>query len=329
MKRPDDLHATNEPERQPRWRRARAERVASENPDVPSQSASADPRPSTKHPTLPGVVPLRRKSRTEPAGEESSDVPSAWQARRAVRRSVRERKRFERGEVRRFTERARRARRRVFATLGILLAFVGVVAATVTSPVLRVREVVVVGTSRVDAGAVQTALDPELGSLIAFVDHDEVASHLSQFSLIQSISVQSRLPSTLVVTVTERTPVGVSAVANGFTAFDAAGVTIETTPTQPADLPLFSVRAVSADDVGFRSAVEVLNSLPASIRSQVTGISGTTRDDVAVTLNTGLVIIWGDSSRSDYKAVVLKAVLTAAPTAKKVDLSAPDVPVVE
>lgn len=213
-------------------------------------------------------------------------------------------------------------------TIGVIFAFVGLVAAIVTSPVLRVKDVVVEGTSRLDAAQVQAALQPEIGSLIAFVDHDEVASHLEQFTLIQSFSVESQLPSTLVVSIVERSPIGAVAAGGGYTVFDAAGVPIETVTDAPSDLPLFTVNALSDTDVGFRSAVQVLTALPASIRSAVTAISATTQDNVTVTLNTGLVIVWGDASESDYKAAVLNAVLKAAPDAKKVDLSAPDLPVV-
>lgn len=226
------------------------------------------------------------------------------------------------------SERARRARRRALVAVGVIVALIGVVAAIVTSPVLRVRSIVVEGTSRIDAAAVEEALQPELGSLIAFVDHDSVAGHLAQFPLIRSISVESRLPSTLVVTVTEREPVGVVKAGSGYTVFDAAGVTIETVQQKPKDLPVFTVNRVGIDDVGFRSAVEVLDALPDSIRSEVTAVSGQTRDDVSLTVKSGLTIVWGDASKSDYKATVLKAVLKAAPDAKKVDLSAPDVPVV-
>ena len=329
MKRPSDVHATNKPEREPFWgRRGRgSDPQDQQQGEVNSRPVSAVPRPVTP---IGAAADSGVTESPAPAStvSDSETMPSLRESRRLVRHATRLRRRFERRERWRLTDRARRARLRALVSIGVVLALVGIVAAVVTSPMLRVRSIVVEGTSRVDASDVVAALQPEVGGLIAFVDREEVASRLSQFSLIKSISVESRLPSTLVVRVTERSPIGVVKSGDSYTVIDAAGVEIETVTSRPSDLPVFSVTAASVDDVGFRSAVEVLQSLPSSIRTQVSHISGKTRDDITVKLSSGLTIVWGDASQSEYKAQVLKAVLKAAPTAKKVDLSAPDVPVV-
>ncbi|HHW51070.1 MAG TPA: FtsQ-type POTRA domain-containing protein [Pseudoclavibacter sp.] len=349
MKRPEELHTTRSPSGggsswwPPRWLaggRSSRQRDAGLHvvPDG-TQTEARTERPgeadaSGRQPdradsaaSSPASAVGGQDAPTQHLQEEA--VPEVREARRRVRALTRARRRFERRERRQYTERARRAMRKAALVGGTILAIVGVVAAIVTSPVLRVRDIVITGTSRVDAAAVEQALSPEIGALIAFVDHDDIAQRLSEFSLIESISVQSQLPSTLLITITERTPIGIVSADGGYTVFDAAGVTIETVTEKPADLPVFSVNAVSSQDIGFRSAVEVLSSLPDSIRDSVTAISGTTRDDITVTLSSGLVIVWGDASQTDYKVQVLSAVLTAAPDATKVDLSAPDVPVVE
>ncbi len=325
MRRPTNVNATTRPQRESWWSRVigRSEEDHVKGDPAPPAAKRGDPNPASS-----GSQPVSGAAESNADAGASASPISAWQARREVRRRSRERKRFERREVHHFTERSRRAARRSAISLGLVVALIGLVAAIVTSPVLRVREIVVEGTSRVSVADVQTALQPEVGGLIAFVDYGRVADRLSEFSLIKSISIESQLPSTLVVSVTERTPLGAAKSGKGYVVFDAAGVTIQKVDKAPKDLPVFKVSRVSVDDVGFRSAVAVLDALPDSIRSQVKAISGTTRDNVTVTLDSGLAIVWGDASQSEFKATVLKAVVKSAPKARKIDISAPDVPVV-
>lgn len=208
------------------------------------------------------------------------------------------------------------------------MTVVAIVASVVTSPLLRVRDIVVQGTQRLDASSIEEALQPEVGRLIAFVDQGDVASRLQSFALIQSISLTSELPSTLVVTITERSPLGVEQTDSGWMLFDAAGVPIETVADRPDGYPEFQVSAVSEDDVGFRSAVSVYQSLPEAVRTQVSIVSAHTQDDVELTLSSGVIVVWGDAEESDFKGQVLDAVLKQAPGATKIDLSAPKLPVV-
>ena len=78
--------------------------------------------------------------------------------KRAVARAARERRRFERGEVRRFTKRARRRRLTALAVAGSLVLLAIVVAVAAYSPLMAVRTIEITGTSRVDAGALDAGV---------------------------------------------------------------------------------------------------------------------------------------------------------------------------
>ncbi len=168
--------------------------------------------------------------RRPPLDEDVSRVGlrEVWRAARARRRALR-------AEVRRFTIRQRR-RRAIW--LGVAASVVVLVLATLGaaySPLFAVQSIHVVGTSQLDAGTVEHALDGQLGTPLPLVDESAVKAALVTFPLVESYSLEARPPHELVVRIVERTPVGLIKTAAGYTLVDAAGVVLSTTPSrQPA-----------------------------------------------------------------------------------------------
>ncbi|MDO9590362.1 MAG: cell division protein FtsQ/DivIB, partial [Microcella sp.] len=108
---------------------------------------------------------------------------------------------------------------------------------------------------------------------------------------------------------------------------DAAGVIVETSADRPAGTPSIAVDAADPDALPFRSVAAVLLALPQELRERVDVISATTRDDVSFTMvGAGHRVIWGSGERSEYKARVLDAAITATDQAVawEYDVSAPD-----
>ncbi|WP_233200584.1 FtsQ-type POTRA domain-containing protein [Cryobacterium sp. M15] len=257
--------------------------------------------------------------------EPSGDTAGARAARSLLRAAQRARKRFERAEVRRFTGRTRRRRTAWILGVGsILLAFTLIIGAAY-SPLMALRTIEVVGTSRIPAGEVSAALSEELGTPLPLIDSNLIKRELSQFALIQSYVTESRPPGTLVVRIVERVPVGVLAGPTGFDLVDAAGVVIETSPERTAGYPLIDAPD-GITSAGFKAAAAVLAALPESIRTQLDAVTAVTTDDVTLSLLGGERVVWGSPEKSGYKAIVLAALLIGHPagTVNEYDVSSPD-----
>ncbi|QHC58415.1 FtsQ-type POTRA domain-containing protein [Rathayibacter sp. VKM Ac-2760] len=276
--------------------------------------------PAAKSPPSPAEKPRLRLPRVALPGAE----------RRSVARAGRERRRFERGEVRRFTKRARRRRTIALVTAGSLALLALVVAVAAYSPLMAVKTIEISGTQRVSAQAIQDSLDDQVGVPLTLVDRAAIGRVLGSYPLVRSYSVQTRPPSTLVVSVVERTPVAVIADGAEFDLVDPAGVVIETAPAAQEGYPLLSTPTGSASGAAFRATARVLLTLPDTLEGQVASAAATTGDDVSLTLTNGSVVLWGGSEDSALKAVVLDKLMAATDpaTVASYDVSSPQAAVV-
>ncbi|MCJ1674220.1 MULTISPECIES: FtsQ-type POTRA domain-containing protein [unclassified Rathayibacter] len=314
----------------------------------PAKAAPAKVAPAKLAPekaTSEKAVPAR----AEPATAESERTPpgTAAEPRRtplsrlrglplpgseghALAKAARERRRFERGEVRRFTKRARRRRTIALVTAGSLVVLALVVAVAAYSPLMAVKTIEITGTQRVSAEDIQNSLADQVGVPLTLVDRAAVGRVLGSYPLVRSYSVQTRPPSTLIVSVVERTPVGVIADGAEFDLVDPAGVVIETAPAAQEGYPLLSTPTGSASGAAFRATARVLLTLPESLESQVASAAATTGDDVSLTLADGAVVFWGGSDDSALKAVVLEKLMAATDPAAvaSYDVSSPEAAVV-
>ncbi|PPH38860.1 cell division protein FtsQ [Rathayibacter rathayi] len=306
--------------------RARPRRSFDDRSPHAHRGGAAVKRPDGSHAPAPG--------RLDRAGDgvrralTGLRLPGA--ERRAVSRAARARRRYERGEVRRFTRRARRRRLIALVVAGSLVALAVIVGVSAYSPLMAVRTIEIVGTQRVDAAAVQSALGDQLGVPLTLVDRDEVGRVLGASPLIQSYSVQTRPPSTLVVSIVERSPLGVIAKGGRFELVDAAGVVIESADAPQPGYPVLTTASGDESGAGFRATARVLHALPASLAPQVTAATATTGDDVALTLQNGASVVWGGSDESALKAVVLEKLMAATDpaTVGSYDVSSPEAAVV-
>lgn len=253
-------------------------------------------------------------------GSQSMSTRDVWRAARARRKALR-------AEIRRFTQRSRRRRIVWLSAIGAVVVLIGGSVAAAYSPLFAVEKITVVGASALDPAAIETALADQLGTPLALVDASEVKAALLAFPLIETYSLEARPPHDLTVRIAERTPVGVIRSDAGYTVVDAAGVALTTTAEAPAGQPVIEVDG-GVDSSAFRSAGLVVRSLPADVRSTLTGVSATTADDVTLTLNGGLKVVWGSAEDSALKALALSATLAKNPNAASIDVSSPDVAVV-
>ncbi|MCU1477388.1 MAG: cell division protein FtsQ [Subtercola sp.] len=313
-------------------------------PESPASPKSASAR-STSRDTAPKPASTAAKSATIAAKSRdtapnhfASRAPSPSRtrsdealARKNVRVAERKRRRYERSEARRFTERSRRRRLTWIISAAVLVGLVLVVVFTAYSPLFAVRSVDIEGTSRIDASQVQSALADQLGKPLALVDYGAIKNDLATFTLIQSYSTESQLPNTLVIRIVERQPVGAVASGTGFDLVDPAGVVVAHSDQRPDGFPTIDLAGGPVGSPGFLGATAVLAALPADLLAKVDSVSAATPDSVTLVLTgSGQKVVWGSVDNSALKAEVLdKLIGTQSPNdAVTYDVSSPDTPIV-
>jgi len=327
-RRPDPQQPTPQ---QPTPRQSAAARPTSGTPrrPTPPGGAAGTPAPTSTRDRRDTTADTGKPARQPKPQRRPRKVAAATterQARRELARAARHRRRFERGEVKRFTRRSR-SRRRVWISLSaVVVVLVGVLAVAVYSPLLALRTVSVDGTARVDAAAVQKAVESQVGTPLALIDYDTITTQLARFPLIRSYVTELVPPDTLMIHIVERAPV--AAVVNGatFDLLDPAGIVVQSSATRPEGVPIISIGDQDAKSAAFASVVEVLLALPPEVLAQVDTISATTKDNVTFALRgVGQSVVWGSSENSAYKAKVLAAMVAHEDPASKVeyDVSAP------
>ena len=265
-------------------------------------SAPAAPEPTKR----PGK---KSAALTAPPREELSPAGVAAAERRRIRKGARARRRFERGEVRRFTRRSRR-RRATWVTVAAVVGILGaVLAVAIFSPILALREITVDGTAQVDESEVRAAVDGQLGVPLALLDFGRIEDELTEFSLIRSYVTETVPPNTLRIHVVERQAIATIQNDGGFDQIDAAGVVMSSSPERAA----------------------VLLAMPEGVRSRVDTVTARTADDVGLKLvGTAQKVIWGSADASELKATVLDIMLTKRPECLAravIDVSAPRTPI--
>ncbi|MEZ3160878.1 FtsQ-type POTRA domain-containing protein [Microbacterium sp. BWT-B31] len=321
---------------------APAESVTSGRTDAaPAGDPGEHARPVGAAPEVAPVIPLseaRPPGAPSPLPDSGRGSGAATQAEagpdaapdevrlRDVWRSARARRKALRSEIRRFTVRQRR--RRLLWT-GVAASLVLLVLGTLGaaySPLFAVETIHVVGTQQLDAAAVEASLSDQLGTPLPLVDDSAVKAALVGFPLVESYRLEARPPHDLVVRIVERTPIGVVQTRAGFSVVDAAGVTLSTSETPVAGMPMIEVPS-GIPSPSFTAVGLVVRSLPADIPPQVTVVSASSPDDVVLTLGgANARIVWGSAEHSAKKALVLKALMAQRPpdSVSVYDVSAPE-----
>lgn len=225
----------------------------------------------------------------------------------------------------------RPGRRTVTAAVVVVLLAVAAGWVLLASPWLRVGDVRVEGTERVDPAAVQQIAESAEGVPLARVDSSGIADQLRAMPLVESVDITRSWPSTLVVTVHEREAVAaVPSTSGGVDLVDGDGTVLAHEDAAPQGVPVLSVNVSVAGDDALQAAIAVNASLSVEVRSRVSAIAATGPDAVTLQIIDGPLVVWGDDSRPERKAEVLLRLLVDpdVAAAETVDVSAPDAPAV-
>lgn len=218
-------------------------------------------------------------------------------------------------------------RRRRTALLVVALVAVLAVVATwliAFSPVFGVRTITVRGNHLLTAAQVRTAAHLSHGTPLVRVDTAAITKRVEQLPEVASAQVSTSFPSTVVITVDERTPVGYLRKGNGAVLVDRTGDQYRTVRKPEKGLPRFVVAPGAAGRATGAAVAEVAAALPAALRREVVSITALSPTSITLLLTQGRVVQWGSSADSAQKALLLPVLLRRHPA--QVDLTNPAQP---
>ncbi|MFJ9366309.1 cell division protein FtsQ/DivIB [Nocardia sp. NPDC101769] len=239
--------------------------------------------------------------------------------------AVARRARLRRGRVRRESRivtawQSRRVRWGALAGVVVLITF-GLVAWF--TPLLSVRTVQVEGLSAVPEQQIQDALQVPDGLSMMRLDTNAMAEQVSQLPKVRSVRVQRVFPSTVRVTVVERTPVLYFDSPDGAHLLDCDSVEFAIEPPGPGIPKLVTDHPGGSDPVT-KAAVAVMAAIPIPLRDQV-GVGAVVArsvSDIALELRDGRTVLWGGTGDSARKAAVVGPLLSQP--GKVFDVSSPN-----
>jgi cell division protein FtsQ len=199
-------------------------------------------------------------------------------------------------------------------TILIVVAALVVLAVVATwviafSPVFGVRTVSVRGEKAVAEQQIVTTADIAHGTPLVRLDTAAVARRVESIDGIFSARVTTSFPSTVVISVVERSPVGVVKRDSKYVLVDRTGDQYRTVDSRPAHLPLFVVPAGTDARTTGGAVATVASALSDKIRAKVASIQALDADAVTLLLTDGRVVRWGSAEQSVEKARILPILL--------------------
>jgi cell division protein FtsQ len=216
--------------------------------------------------------------------------------------------------------------RRRWIALAVLVTVLGVGYLVIFTSTFGARSINVVGAKTIPADAVRTAAAIEPGTPLVRLDTDEVAARVGKLPKVFSVQVSRSFPSTVEITIVERTPVAIVSSATNVHLVDGTGLDYEVVKRAPPGLPELVVATVKPDDPATRAAVAVLSAIPQQLRAQVASVTAKTPGSVQLALADERTIKWGSAENSQRKAAVLAPLLTRP--GKIYDVATPEFPTV-
>ncbi|KAA9151729.1 FtsQ-type POTRA domain-containing protein [Amycolatopsis acidicola] len=220
----------------------------------------------------------------------------------------------------------RKALRRRWVALLSVITVIALAYLIFFTSLMGVRTVDVLGASSVPADQIRAAAQVPDQQPMMLVDTDGIADRVRALPGVASVDVSRSWPSTVEITVTERTPIGFFSGAGGIHLVDSTGLDYKTVQNKPEKLPELALTRVAQDDVVTKSVVAVLGTLPQSLKDQITQVRAQTAGGVEFTLANGKIVRWGNADEPEQKLKVLAVLLTR--DGRIYDVAAPELPTV-
>lgn len=249
---------------------------------------------------------------------------SAFTVRSATTKAPRVEPRLEARRVEVARHQGRKRLRNVLLVLIAIMTMACLVALTRT-PLMDVDHIQVRGASKAQAAAVRAGLGITPGTPMVSADPSAARRRLEALPWVERATVQRSWPSTITVSVTERTPVATMGTGSSAVVVDATGRTLG--PAAGQDLPVLGGPPVEVGEqipAMRREVAAVLGGLPEELRAEVAGAHASP-DGIVLTLDDAITVRWGDTSQPTAKADALQALLDQADrtTIARIDVTVP------
>jgi cell division protein FtsQ len=224
----------------------------------------------------------------------------------------------------------RRRRLSAIAALALVALVVGSYASTYTA-IFGARTIRVEGQRRVGAEQVQRLAGLEKGVNVFHLDTATAERQLEADPRVLSASVSTDLPSTVVVSITERTPVALAAEGtDGLDLIGADGVVIGPATGNELLPTIVTADGGSLDPGALRSCGAVAGAMDLALRRQVKSMIVQTGGSLELELRSGVRASLGQPTDISQKGQALESVLRWAGTQNRilasVDVSVPSAP---
>ena len=177
--------------------------------------------------------------------------------------------------------------------------------------------VTVTGNSRLTAEQISLVAAVPIGNSLMSINTAAMTSQLVALPEIKVATVERGWPHTILIKVTERTPIAVAATINGFNLIDSEGQNAGVVATPPVGLLVISA---VPDSKAMLGAINTLAAIPA--QWQLVGLAAATQDNIVATLGSGAVITFGSGERAADKVEVAQALMDKGYSV--INVSAPD-----
>jgi cell division protein FtsQ len=217
-------------------------------------------------------------------------------------------------------------RRRLITLIVVLVVVVSLVVTWVVafSSLFGVHSVQVIGAHTLTNTEVERAAAIDSGTPLVRLDTAAVAGRVEKLADVESADVSTSFPTTVVITVHERTPVGYVRVGGRFVLVDHTGDQYRTVNSVPDELPRFVVPAGTDSRTTGGAVATVAAALSSGLRTQIASIEALDPTAITLVLRNNRVVRWGSAERSPDKARLLPVLLRQ--TASQYDVTDPDHP---
>lgn len=221
----------------------------------------------------------------------------------------------------------RRPDRRRLVLLGVVAAVVLALVGTwlvAFSSVFGVRSIEVRGAHVLTAAQVRAAAAIKNGTPLVRLDTSAVTRRVEQLPDVASAQVSTSFPSTVVITVEERVPVGYLRRDGQAVLVDRTGDQYRAVSAAPPGLPRFVLGGGAQARATGAAVAAVAAALPRSVAREVRSIDALDPSSITLVLSGGRVVQWGSADRTADKARLLPVLLRH--DVSQVNLSNPDQP---
>jgi cell division protein FtsQ len=228
----------------------------------------------------------------------------------------------------------RRSLMRALVAGGVLLA----VWIAFFSPLLAVREIALSGAKRTTADEIARVVDLDSSNNLLLLRADEVEAAVKKLPWVKSVSVDRKLPGTVKLTVTERSPAMAVALGEQRYLIDRRGRVLSQTESAEG-LPVLAGLQESLPEPGDRlrsaelnGALQAFSAFPRKLRRDVEAVFAPTIERITFQLSDGIQVRFGAAEDTRSKIAVLEVLLARLRRegrgALYVDIRVPEAPAV-